>query len=101
MLFCAEYVESICSRAAACSMYPTKKTSSLFSSYNDSRRQRIAFLADKKTSYDHLTGTHGGITLKKTSSTSSNGEKSNSVAFGMTAIRRPTSLDVRYISRYK
>lgn len=85
-------------------MYPTKKTSSLFSSYNDSRRQRIAFLADKKTngsicdSYDHLTGTHGGITLKKTSSTSSNGEKSN---FGMTAIRRPTSLDVRYISRYK
>jgi hypothetical protein len=106
--FPKEYVESICSRAPSCSMYPTSKTSHLFESFNESLRHTElslchAGVADKNPTaishgYDHLTGTHGGVTLKKSSSTNSNASSSSSSSggrFGLSAIRRPTSLDVK------
>mmetsp|Transcript_9208 Transcript_9208/g.17203 ORF Transcript_9208/g.17203 Transcript_9208/m.17203 type:complete len:279 (+) Transcript_9208:1130-1966(+) len=83
-------------------MFPATKTSALFHSYNESRRHRELSMSGPKgqysigESYDHLTGTHGGITLKKTTSTSSkDGQNDAGGGFGMTAIRRPSNLDVK------
>lgn len=113
---CAEYVESIISRAPACSMYPPSKTPLLFQGYHLRRQQQEQQAAETGgkdrypsltssigESYDHMTGTSAGgaSSLKRsTSSTSASaGDRGGGGGFKskMVPIRRPAILNSKYV----